>query len=389
MATPIIRRSLAASGIRAIFDSARRLEAQGARVLHLEIGRPDWQLPPGAAEQAKKAIDDGLVNYITNRGLPALRELLADEIRRATGRRFDSETEVAVTIGASEAICMAMLVLLGDNDEVIVPEPAWHHYQVIATMAGARPLPLPLAPEDGFALRPESLKAAITPRTKMIVLNSPGNPTGAVQSAETLEQVAKIAMKHGIFVLSDEVYDHFVYDGEHISIGRFMADTPLFIYVNSFSKTYSMTGWRVGYTAAEKSISDAMNRVHQYLTVCGVPFAQKGVEQTLRSPDRHAYVDQMREAFKRRRDIWLETLSGCPGFQCRRPEGAFYLFPRIEYRGMNGQEFCRYMLEKHHVAMVAGEVFGAPYGQHVRISYGLDEQVQKAAAEKLAGVLRG
>jgi len=382
------RRFLPASGIRRIFDRAKEIEASGCPVLHLEIGRPDYSQPFGAVQSAQEAMDAGLVHYIANRGLPELREAMAEDIHASAGIDFDPGTEIIVTTGASEALSMVALALLGPGDEVIIPEPAWSHYRAVVQMAGATTVALSLAGAGrGFVLDPEELAKVITDKTRMIVLNTPGNPSGAVQPPDVLREVARLAMKHGIFVFSDEVYKDFVYEGEHVSIGAFMADSDRFIYVNSLSKSYAMTGWRIGYVAARAEVSDALNRIHQYLTVCGVAFAQKGAVQALRGPRRQEYLAGMRKAFQDRRRIWQDAWADCSGFQCAAPGGAFYLFPRIDYRDMNAREFCNFMLDEHQVAMVPGDVFGDAYDHHVRISFGRDLSTQEAAAERLIGVI--
>lgn len=383
------RRLLPRSGIREVFDRASEIEQAGQPVLHLEIGRPDWRLPPGAAEQAHHALDSGLVHYIPNRGLPELREAIAAEVAESIGCRFDPDSELIVTSGASEALSMAALALLGPDDEMIIPEPAWPHYRAVAQMVGATPVPLPLSPEEGFLLDPEKLSRTITPKTRMLIVNTPGNPTGAVQPEDVLREVARLALHQGIYVFSDEVYRQFVYQGRHVSIGSFMDGSEHFLHVDSFSKSYAMTGWRIGYVAARAAVSDAMNRVHQYLTVCGVPFAQKGAAEVLRDPGRDAYLAEMREAFFARYSVWEEVPTSCPAFQCAAPGGAFYLFPRITHQGKSGRELCLQMLEQHQVAMVPGEIFGEAFRDHVRISYGRDLETQRSAAERLTGALDG
>jgi aspartate/methionine/tyrosine aminotransferase len=380
---------LPASGIREIFDRAKQKEATGKPVLHLEIGRPEWRLPPGAADAAKLALDQGLVHYIENRGLLELRRALSEDIAHTAGRHFDPERELIVTCGASEALSMCGLALLGPGDEVIIPQPAWNHYRAVVEMVGATPVPLALSSKDGFVLDPERVAGVVTERTKLIILNSPGNPSGTVQPREHVEAIARLALRRGIFVFADEIYRDFVYEGEHASVARYMGDSEFLLYANSFSKSYAMTGWRIGYIAAQASISDALNRVHQYLTVCGVPFAQKGAVRVLQHPERHAYLGEMRRAFSERLAVWRDALVGCPGAELEPPGGAFYVFPRIEYKGMSARQFCTYMLEEHQVAMVPGEVFGEDYSQCVRISYGRDLETQRTAARKLVEVLHG
>gem|GEM_PF-2946244 len=195
-------------------------------------------------------------------------------------------------------------------------------------------------------------------------------------------------MKHSFFIFADEIYQEFVYEGQHVSIGRYLDDSELLLYANGFSKNYAMTGWRIGYIAAQAKISDALNRVHQYLTICGVAFAQRGAAKILRHPERQAYLDEMRQAFSARYAVWRDALANCPSVQLVPPGGAIYIFPRIEYKSMLGRQFCQYMLTEHQVAMVPGEIFGQDYVQHVRISYGRDIETQRAAAAKITDVLQ-
>ncbi|MCB0127604.1 MAG: pyridoxal phosphate-dependent aminotransferase [Caldilineaceae bacterium] len=383
-----IRRSLSTSGIRIFFDRAQQIERAGHKVLHLEVGMPDWKLPPGVLEETKVALDEGYVHYIANRGLLALREAIAEDVQAVTGLHFDPETELLVTHGASEALSACGLALLGPGDEVILPQPAWNHYQAVVEMAGATPVLFPLRAEEGFLIDPERLAAAVTPQTKMLILNSPHNPTGAVQPAAVLEAVAKLAMEREFFVFADEIYQDLVFTAPHVSISRYMQDSPYLLYVNSFSKSYSMTGWRVGYLAGAAPIIDACNRIHQYLLDCGTAFAQKGVVNLLRHPGRQAYLEEMNCAFAKRHALWVEALNQCDNVQLPPAGGALYLFPQINYRGMNGWGFCQTMLEEHHIAMVPGEIFGQGYENHVRISFGQSLAVQQAAAAKLVDILQ-
>lgn len=386
--TQKIHRLLPASGIRAVFDRAKEIERTGQTVLHLDIGRPDWKMPPGAIEDAKQALDDGFVHYIANRGLPELRQAIADDAAEITGRSFNPDTEIVVTSGVSEAWSMCALALLGPGDEAIIPQPGWSHYQAVVEMAGATPVFVSLSAQTGFLLDPDQLKAALSPRTKLLILNTPGNPTGAVQPPEYLKAIADLALEYGFFVFSDEIYHEFVYDQPHMSIGQFMGDSELFLYANGFSKNYAMTGWRIGYIATQANISDALNRIHQYLTVCGTAFAQKGAANVLRHPERQAYLSELRRAFAGRYAVWRTAFDDCPTVQLVSPGGAIYIFPKIEYKGMTGEEFCNYMLEEHQVAMIPGHIFGYDFSRHVRISYGGTLETQQVAAAKLRAVLK-
>lgn len=385
--TPI-RRSLPGSGIRVFFDRAQEIERDGHSVLHLEIGMPDWDLPPGVVADTKEALDDGYVHYIANRGLVELRQAIAEDVAQVTGQQIDPETELLVTHGASEALSACGLALLGPGDEVIIPQPAWNHYQAVVEMTGATPVLFPLLASEGFVIDPERLAASVSPQTKLLILNSPHNPTGAVQPAAALEAVAQLALEREFFVFSDEIYHDLVYTRPHVSISQYMQDSPYLLYVNSFSKSYSMTGWRVGYLAAHAEIIDAVNRIHQYLIDCGTAFAQKGVVNLLRHPQRRAYLAKMQAEFAQRHAVWVEALGRCASVELPPAGGALYLFPRIRYRGLSGWDFCMAMLENHHIAMTPGEIFGPGYADHVRISFAQNLQIQQAAAAKLVDVLQ-
>lgn len=335
-----------------------------------------------------EALRRGEVHYIANRGIRDLREALAKDVASETGRSFDPDRELIVTTGASEALSMAALALLERGQEVVIPEPAWNHYAAAVELAGGSPVPLALLQSDGWRIDPDRLSTVITPRTRMIVLNSPSNPTGAVQTPEVLKAVADIALANNIYVFADEIYRHFVYRGEHLSIARYLGESDLLLYVNSASKSFGMSGWRVGWVAAAARVSDALNRVHQYLTVCGVPFAQRGLLASLTDTRLPAYLRDMRAEFHARAEVWTRALASVGGVELVNPAGAFYLFPRIRFRGLADHALCAHMLEEHGLAMVPGSVFGAGCSGHVRISYGLSMQVQRAAATRLAEVLR-
>lgn len=378
-----VSRLLPASGIRHIFDRASAMERQGRRILHLEIGRPDWPMPEGAAEAAAAALAAGQVHYIANRGLIELRRALADRIAARSGRRYDPDAEIVVTTGASEAVAAACLALAGPGDEVVIPEPAWPHYRAAALLAGAEPVRLDLDASDGFLLDPDRLAACLTPRTKLLVINSPGNPTGAVQPRERLQAVARLAEQNGLIVLSDEIYEDFVFEGEHVSLASLL-DPQLLVLVGGLSKGFAMTGWRIGHVAAPPDLADAVNRVHQYLTVCGVPFAQRGALAACQAAG--DYAERMRREFRRRRAVWLEALAGHPALAAA-PGGAFYLFLKVGRPGLSGDDFCERVLTDRGVALVPGRVFGESFADFARVSYGGPLEVQREAAALLRAEL--
>lgn len=382
-ASDTIRRSLPASGIRAIFDRALELERSGRRILHLEIGRPDFALPPAAEELTAQALAEGKVHYVANRGILPLREQIAERIHLSCGHRYSAEKEIVVTAGASEGLAAVALALLGPGDEVLLPEPAWPHYRAVVELAGARVIEVPGDWITAWQIDLNRLAGLVTPRTKMVIVNTPGNPTGAVQSEETLREIARLAEIHGFLVLADDVYSDFTWaDGKSL-MSQIWPGSSQLILLDSISKSCAMTGWRVGWVAASAELADAINRVHQFLTVCGTAFAQYGAAAVLAHPDRPAWLQAMRSAMYERRKVWLDALLDCPGVCLKPPQGAFYLFPRLSNLRGSGYEFCRAMLEDHGVALVPGEVFGPSYQDCVRISHGGDLETQRAASTLL------
>jgi aminotransferase len=375
------------SGIRKIFQAAVALEGEGKKVIHLEIGRPDFDTPQHIKAAAKQALDEGYVHYTSNYGMPELREAIAEKLHRENGIQVDPETEVIVTVGANEAILLAMLALLDPGDEVLIPDPIWLHYFYCTQLAEARPIHIPVREENKFQIDPSDLRRAITPKTKMIVINSPHNPTGAMLGEETLQAIARIAIEHDLLVISDEIYEKITYDeARHCSIASLpdMADRTL--TVNGFSKAYSMTGWRLGYVAAPKKLIDSLIRVHQYSATCATSFAQKGAVAAYR--ESQACVQEMVNEFDRRRRFLVEALEQIPGMTCIRPQGAFYVFPCVKALGTSDEKLAEYLLREANVALVPGSAFGE-YGQgHLRLSYANSYSNIQEAVDKIAQALR-
>ncbi len=354
--------------IRSVGEEVAKLEKQGKRVIHMEIGRPDFDTPAHIKQAAKDALDQGWVHYTSNYGIPELREAIAEKLRVDNGLEVDPNTEIIVTVGTIEGILMALLATLDPGDEILIPDPAWTSYQHCIRLVGANPISIPLTEEHGFKPRIEDMEALITPKTKAMLVTSPHNPTGVVLSKEELEQLADFARQKDLLVLSDEIYEKLVYEGaRHYSIGSFPGMKERTITINGFSKAYSMTGWRLGYVAAPKELIGAMIRVHQYCTVCATSFAQKGAVQALRGPQEPMYT--MIKEFDRRRLMVLEYLSQIPEITCVRPQGAFYVFPSIKSYGVPSVDLAKYLLYEAHVALTAGTFFGT-YGEgYIRISY--------------------
>ena len=360
--------SIPFSGIRKIFEEVIRRERAGEKIIHLNIGRPDFDTPKNIKEAAKKALDEGKVHYASNYGIPELRNAIAEKTERENDVSYDPGSEIVVTVGANEGVLLAMMALLNPGDEVLIPDPVWLHYFYCAQMAGAVPISVPTREEKEFVPSIEDFKILITPKTKMIVLTSPNNPTGGVASAEALDALSQFAKEKDLFVISDEIYESMVYDGNrHISIASLPGMKERTIIVNGFSKKYSMTGWRLGWIASNKDLVSAMIRIHQYTTVCVTTFAQYGAVEALTGPQDE--INQMIAEFDRRRNLVYTELSNMPGVKTLKPNGAFYIFPNIKGTGKSSEALTQYLLEEAKIAVVPGSVFGR-YGEgYIRISY--------------------
>ena len=356
------------SGIRKVFEEVIRREKAGEKIIHLNIGRPDFDTPKNIKEAAKKALDEGKVHYASNYGIPELRDAIAQKTEQENNIGYDPVSEIVVTVGANEGVLLAMMGLLNPGDEVLIPDPVWLHYFYCAQMAGAVPISVPTREENEFVPSIEDFKALLTEKTKMIVLTSPNNPTGAVASAEALDALAQLAKEKDLFVISDEIYESMVYDGNrHISIAGLPGMKERTIIVNGFSKKYSMTGWRLGWICSDKALMSAMIRIHQYTTVCVTTFAQYGAAEALTGPQDE--INRMITEFNRRRGFVYDSLKEMPGIRVLRPKGAFYIFPNITGTGKTSEEITGYLLDEAKIAVVPGSVFGN-YGEgYIRISY--------------------
>lgn len=378
-----IARSLPASGIRKFFDLANALTEKGHEVLRMEIGRPDWQVPSSIKELVAQAMACGAYHYMPNRGDKLLREILCSQIASRTGKEYNSETEIIITTGASEAVAMCALALLAKNDEVIIPEPAWPHYKAVASLAGAKAITVNTSAKDNFIIDPEQIEKAISPHTKLLVLNTPSNPTGAIQPADVLKRLAALSEKYGFFILADEVYDHFIYgENNHVSMAKIMGDSDRLIYLNSLSKTHSITGWRIGYVCSSPVVSDALNKIHQYLTVCGVSTVHHAAARFLQTTDCANNLTEMITEFSKRRAVWTESQFP-ENFSFSPPSGAFYIFPKFSFKKLKSDKFCEHMLSTEHICMVPGSVFGEGFDDHVRISFSGTVETQLKARTKL------
>jgi aspartate aminotransferase len=359
-----------------VLARAKALEAQGREIIHLEIGEPDFDTPAHIKAAAVRALEEGWTHYTPAAGIPALREAIADYIRRTRGIPVGPE-HVVVVPGGKPIMFFAILALVEEGDEVIYPNPGFPIYESMIRFVGARPVPLRLRMENEFRVDVEELARLITPRTRMLILNSPANPTGGVLTREDLEAIAELCLKHDLVVLSDEIYSRILYEGEHISIASFPGMLERTIILDGFSKTYAMTGWRLGYGVMPEPLAEAVTRLMINSNSCTAAFTQIAGIAALTGPQDE--VDRMVAAFRERREVMVEGLNRLPGFRCLKPKGAFYAFPNIEGTGMSSRELAHYLLEEAGVAVLSGTAFGE-YGEgFLRLSFANSiENIQKA-----------
>lgn len=361
--------SIPFSGIRKVFEAVRQLEAQGRDIIHWQIGRTDFDTPDNVKNAAAESMMRGDVHYAPNRGVPALRTAIAERTTKETGVPVDPDTQVIVMAGANEGIMVAMQAFLDPGDEVIIPDPNWHHYKACVSVAGGVPVEVQTTEEENFSLRAERVAPLITEKTKMLCITSPGNPTGCVEDKENLKALADLAKKHNLIVLSDEIYGRIYYgEGETApSIYYLPGMAERTILVNGFSKTYSMDGWRLGWTVASPELTLHLLKIRQYTTVCVNTFIQHGAAAGL-SGDQTIIESRIAE-FAQRRKIIKDGLEAIDGVTVPDPMGAFYAFPNISSFGKSSQEVADYLLNEHGIATVAGSVFGSAGEGHLRLAY--------------------
>ena len=382
----IVAQRIPYSQIRVVFDAAQKLEKQGRKIIHLEIGRPDFNTPEHIVEAAIDALRAGKHHYSPNAGIPELRQAISDKFSSEYNLEYNPQNEVVVSNGVAEGVYVAIHALLNPGDEILIPDPRWLSYDVDAITNFVNPVGYTLLEDSGFQPDPEEIEEKITGRTKMILVASPSNPTGGVTRKDVLERIAELAIKHDLLVLSDEIYEKIVYPpAEHASIATFQDMRERTILLNGFSKFYSMTGWRLGYVLGPSELVNPILRYHQYMITSTNTFAQWGAVTALKGSQEpsHAMVGE----FQKRRDYMYEAINKIPGFRCPKPDGAFYLFPSIKETGMDGFRMAEMLLEKAGVATVAGECFGKKGAGHIRISYSNSLDNLKAAVEKIKSVM--
>jgi len=369
------------SGIRRFFDIAATMED----VISLGIGEPDFTTPEPIVQAGIEALKRGETHYTSNSGLMELRRAIAEHLDRLYGQTYNPASEILITVGVSEALYLAFAATLDPGDEVIVPEPCFVAYAPEVIFAGGKPVIVPTTIENNFQVTAEAIAAAITPRTKALLIGYPSNPTGAVMSRARLNEIAAIAKQHDLLVISDEIYDRLVYGVEHVCFPSLPGMYSRTILLQGFSKAYAMTGWRVGTIAAPAEIMETMRKVHQYTIMCASTVSQYAALAALREGE--PYVQKMVAEYDRRRRLIVDGLNEI-GLKCFEPRGAFYAFPSVEVTGMDADEFAEKLLHEERVAVVPGSAFGEAGRGYVRCSYATAYEKIEEALERLHRFVR-
>lgn len=375
---------LAPSATLAMSQKSGEMKAQGIDVINMSVGEPDFNTPDHIKEAAKKAIDENYSRYSPVPGYIELRKAIVEKLKKENGLEY-STNEILVSNGAKQSVCNTVMALVNEGEEVIIPAPYWVSYPQMVKLAGGEPVIVEAGFEQNFKMTPEQLEAAITPKTRMLILCSPSNPTGSVYSEEELRGLAEVIKRHeGLYVLADEIYEHINYVGKHSSIAHIEGMRERTIIVNGVSKAYAMTGWRIGFIAAPEWIVKGCNKLQGQYTSGPCSVSQKAAEAAYTTSQE--CVETMRKAFERRRDLIVELAKDIPGLEVNKPEGAFYLFPKCSsffgksYNGKkieNSTDLAMFLLEVGHVATVGGDAFGDPYC--FRMSYATsDDNIRKA-----------
>lgn len=365
------------SGIRKFFDIANEMDD----VISLSIGEPDFQTPWHIRDEGIKSLEKGKTWYSPNRGFMELRQEIANYYERRFGIPYDYKNQTLVTVGGSEAIDLALRTLVQQGDEVIIPEPSFVCYEPLAVMAGGTPVIIRTKNEDNFRLKAKDLEAAITPKSKLLVLPFPNNPTGAIMERADLEEIAEVVLKHDLLVLSDEIYSELTYGGKrHVSIASLDNMYERTIVINGFSKSYAMTGWRLGYALGPAPLIEQMTKLHQYGIMSAPTTAQYAAIEALKNGDRD--VCKMRDEYDMRRRLVVDGFNEM-GLSCFEPLGAFYVFPCIKSTGLTSEEFCTRLIMDKHVAVVPGTAFGECGEGFVRVSYSYSLKHLKIALERI------
>ena len=373
----------------AMSQKSSELKASGIDIINLSIGEPDFNTPDSVKDAAHQAIDDNYSHYSPVPGYPVLRKAIVEKLKRENGLDY-SESQILCSNGAKQSVCNAIMALVDDGDEVIIPAPYWVSYPQMVKLAGGEPVFVEATIEQNFKITPSQLEAAITPRTRLLILCSPSNPTGAVYNAQELEALAEVLKKHeDVIVLSDEIYEHINYIGSHASIAQVDGMKERTVIINGVSKAYAMTGWRIGFIAGPEWIVKGCNKLQGQYTSGPCSVSQIAAAEAF-SGDQQC-VEEMRQAFERRKNLIVELTRQIPGFEVSVPDGAFYIFPRIsqffgkQYEGSvinTSTEFAMFLLQIGHVATVGGDAFGSP--NCIRLSYATSEDNIREAMKRIS-----
>jgi len=368
-----------------VLVKAKALEAQGKHIVHLEIGEPDFSTPPNISEAAVKALREGWTHYGPSPGLPELRKSIAAYISKT--RRIDVHPdEVVVTPGGKPIIFFPILALIDPGDEVIYPNPGFPIYESMINFVGGKAVPLKISEDKNFTLDIDELKSKINAKTKLVIINSPANPTGGVLSKKDVQEIASLVMQYNCYVMSDEIYSRIMYGYEHHSVASVPGMKERTIILDGFSKTYAMTGWRAGYGIMNKDLAAMVSKLQTNSNSCTNSFVQRACIEALEGPQNA--VDNMVEEFQKRRDFIVDGLNGLKGFSCKKPLGAFYVFPNISKTGMDSRKIADYLLNEAGVAALSGTAFGQFGEGYLRFSYANSIENIKIALERIDSAMK-
>jgi len=379
-----IAQEIKGSTIRKMFNMASSM----TDTVSFALGEPDFTTSKNIIDAACKALQDGITHYTPNAGILPLRQAIAKKLKNKNNVEIDPETEVMVTAGGMEALMLVMMVTLDPGDEIILTDPFWTNHPSQVLMTGAIPRFVKVYEEDGFAYNPDNVRKAINSKTKAILINSPANPTGGVAGREVLEEIAKMAIEHDLIVITDEVYQHLIYDGaEFVSIASLPGMKERTVIIDSFSKAYAMTGWRIGYAAGCREILQNMIKLHENVVSCITTSSQYGAIEALEGPQ--DYLGYMLEKYAARRNLIVEGINSIEKLSCIKPKGAFYAFPNITGTGMSSEEFAVELLKKTGVVVVPGSGFGEAGEGFIRISYATSEENIKEGLRRIKAFVEG
>jgi len=375
-------KSIAPSGTVEVSDKVRELKRKGFEVINFGGGDPDFDTPAHIREALEKAVKEGFTHYVESKGILELREAISEKLFKENGVSADPDNEIIVTPGAKHALFCTILTLVNPGDEVLIFNPSWVSYEPIVKMVRAIPIKISLKEENSFLIEKEIIEHKITSRSKIILINTPNNPTGRVYKERELQVIAEIAQKFNLFVISDEIYEKIIFDkNKNISIASLPGMKDLTITINGFSKAYAMTGWRLGYLAGPNKIVKEILKVHQHTATCAPSFVQKAGVAALKGPQ--DCVSKMSAEYEKRRNILLEGFSKIPGLSYIKPEGSFYIFANISLTKLSSIEFARLLLDQAQIAVTPGRSFGESFDSYIRISYTTKEEKIRDALNRM------